>query len=210
MSIMALDEHCRRCGGYHPRLLDGQVCPKHPLEEWSNAQKDVLYAHIRNKMGNATPEERSKVLDAYIVLKKVDGIIIDFKDDSLDPERFIKDLPTEDYEQAKLLIKYSPHAIDIPYLVRTPVPYVVCLRHHKYELERIKAAARLDECVNSLSEILRLLKFDKERAVKAGYTLNLKTKEELTEICEYSIEHGINVEDTEKAMEYLPKLLGRA
>lgn len=72
--------------------------------------------------------------------------------------------------------------IEVPFIVPTPVPYVVDLIHYESEVEREAIKARMVEDCQLLYEVLAMLGISLKTARDAGYTLNIDTRDRLRRI----------------------------
>ena len=148
---------------------------------------DQIIQHVKDNSSWNGTEDLRLIKKALTMLESVEGVEVSIKGDLLDPMRFVRNLTGHDKMLVDVAMEAKWPGIAVPYLVRTPDPYVVCLKHYRNEAARHEAIERLNKSVEELDVVLSLLGITREDAAERKYTLNLDTRHRLMDVSRYGM-----------------------
>lgn len=165
-------------------------------------QKEISYF----KLGELTPGQKVKYIihkgfyEGYVVELQGEDVLLgthpnsdaEYYDDFLInishirpadfPGKKFRFVEEKDLNTTLQLMNKSYYDIYVPFMVKTPVPYIIDLGHYSNEGDRRKAIKCLDKKVLELYEILGRLGISEKTAIKEKYSLNMNTTHKLTRI----------------------------
>jgi len=161
--------------------------------ELTEKEKQVL-EYIKNNNIFRSSDEQAILRKAFYMLREMECEIVPSDESLLNPSRFLVGL--SDAEKDFVVIQMSlgmNSQIKIPYLVRTPRPYVICLRDFRNDIERKERIKQLEAKVENLRGIMIGLGITEEEGGILGLSLNGNTRNRLMDIAwgQYSYANSI-------------------
>lgn len=142
-------------------------------------------------------DDKAILRKAFYMLKDI-GCSIIIPDVKSNPDRFISHLDGK----LKLIAYAGLEYNELPYLVETPIPYVINLLDYPNDISRQTRINKLKTSVGVLNNYLSILEVDINTAVARNYTLNLKTRNELISIAWAYYTYADKLNDKENSEKY--------
>jgi len=164
-------------------------------------KEKLTLEYIKNNPIFRDANEQGILRRAFMMLRELNCEIVVPDEVLLNPLRFLDGLSVEDRRFAVAFMDVNGK-IKIPYLVKVPDRYVICLSHFRNDIERKERIKELEAKVAAIRHAMQELEISEERGKEMKITLNGVTRERLTDVAWAKYEYASKMGNNEDSIKY--------